>query len=282
MMMMMMMMMMMIMMMMMMMMMITDRSPHIFPKRISRRIEEGVQSAGLDDPDGILVTKSEFLEKWKSVPDKIVEPYNPDTEENVIHYLAREGKLEVIKELFHGLKSTPYFCEALKATDRFGQTPMLSAINAPENRNEILKFLFEVILENKSDEAVLEGAVFTSNKHNDTTLTLLMKNYDVFRDTIGLFFKIFCEYFNKREAQSEGFYHIICQILQPNSCEANAKSLSDIIHQLTLVDPTFFREDNCLFSYKNPKSKSNVLMELAKNAKDDALREILVNRLTYR
>lgn len=260
----------------------TDKSPHIFPKRHSRRIEEGVQSAGLDDPDGILVTKADFLEKWKSVPEKIAEPYNPDTEENVIHYLAREGKLEVIRELFVGLKKTPYFCDALKVTDRFGQTPMLSAINAPENRSEILKFLFEVILENKSDEALFEVAVFNSNKHNDTTLTLLMKNYDVFRDTIGLFFTIFCEYFNKREAQSEGFYNLICQILQPNSCEANAKSLSDIIHQLTLVDPTFFREENCLFSYKNPKSKSNVLLELAKYAKDDALREILVNRLTYR
>ena len=261
----------------------TDKSPHIFPKhRLSRRLEDPPHSAGLDDPDGILVTKTEFLDKWKSVPEKISDPYNPDTEENVIHYLAREGKVDVIKELFLELKSTPHFCEALKMKDRFGQTPMLSAINAPENRNEILKFFFEVILENKSDSGLFEVAVFNSNKHNDTTLTLLMKNYDVFRDTMGLFFRIFCEYFNKREAQSEGFYSIICQILQPNSCEANAKSLSDIIHQLTLVDPTFFREENCLFSYKNPKTKSNVLMELAKNAKDDALREILVNRLTYR
>ena len=62
---------------------------------------------------------------------------------------------------------------------------MLSAINAPENRNETLKFFLEVILENKSDEDLYEVAVFNSNKHNDTTLTLLMKNYDVFRDTIG-------------------------------------------------------------------------------------------------
>ena len=260
----------------------TDKSPNIFPKRVSRRLEETVQTAGLDDPDGILVTKSEFLEKWKSVPEKISEPYNIDTEENVIHYLAREGKLDVIKELFLELKKTPNFCLALKAKDRFGQTPMLSAINAPENRNEILKFFLEVILENKNDEELFKVAVFNSNKHNDTTLTLLMKNYDVFRDTIGLFFMIFCEYFNKREAQSEGFYNLICQILKPNSCEANAKSLSDIIHQLTIVDPSFFQEENYLFSYKNPKTKSNVLMELAKNAKDDALREILVNRQTYR
>ena len=29
--------------------------------------------------------------------------------------------------------------------DRFGQTPMLSAINAPENRNDILKFFLDLI-----------------------------------------------------------------------------------------------------------------------------------------
>ena len=265
-----------------------DKSPNIFPKRHGRGRHGGDSDrsettvAGFDDPDGILVTKSEFLEKWKALPHKIKDPYNVDTEENVIHYLAREGKLEVIKELYLELKNTPYFCQALKAKDRFGQSPMLSAINAPENRNEILKFFFEVILENKSDEDLYEVAVFNINKHNDTTLTLLMKNYDVFRDTIGLFFMIFCEYFKERSAQSEGLYRIICQILQQNSCEANAKSLSDIIHQLALVDPTFFNEENYLFSYKNPKTKSNALMELAKNAKDDALREILVNRQTYR
>ena len=147
---------------------------------------------------------------------------------------------------------------------------------------QIMKFFLKMILEHNSDETLQEIAVFHSNKHNDTILTLLMKNNEVFRETMGLFFTVFCQYFNKRNARSQGLYRIICQILQPNSCEANAKSISDIIQQLSLVDPTFFQEENHLFSYKNPKTKSNVLMELAKNAKDDALREILVNRQTYR
>ena len=259
-----------------------DKSPNILSKRISRKMEDGSAGGGLDDPDGTLVTKSEFLEKWRSVPEQITEPYNLDTEENVIHYLAREGKLDVLRDLYHHLKDTPYFYQALCAKDRFGQTPMLSAINSPENRNEILKFFLKMILEDNSDETLQEIAVFHSNKHNDTILTLLMKNNEVFRETMELFFTVFCGYFNKRNAQSEGLYRIICQILQPNSCEANAKSISDIIHQLFLVDQTFFKEENHLFSYKNPKTKSNVLMELAKNTKDDALREILVNRQTYR
>ena len=55
-----------------------------------------------------------------------------------------------------------------------------------------------------------------------------------------------------------------------------------MIRELATFSPMFFKEDNHLFSYKNPKTKSNILMELAKSAKDDALREVLVNRQTYR
>jgi len=117
---------------------------------------------------------------------------------------------------------------------------------------------------------------------HDTILTLLMKNNEVFREAMQLFFNIFSDYYTKGNSQSEGLYRIICQILQQNSCEANSKSISDIVRELSMVSPTFFKEENHLFSYKNPKTRSNILMELAKSAKDDALREILVNRQTYR
>ena len=46
--------------------------------------------------------------------------------------------------------------------------------------------------------------------------------------------------------------------------------------------PDFFEERNDLFIFQNKRTNSNILMELAKNAKDDALRELLVNRQTYR
>ena len=46
--------------------------------------------------------------------------------------------------------------------------------------------------------------------------------------------------------------------------------------------PAFFEERNDLFIFQNKSTNSNILMELAKNAKDDALRELLVNRQTYR
>ena len=52
--------------------------------------------------------------------------------------------------------------------------------------------------------------------------------------------------------------------------------------ELTSVSPLFFQEENNLFDFQNAETKSNILMELAKSAKDDALRELLVNRSTYR
>ena len=239
-------------------------------------------TGGIDDADGTFITKSEFLQKWCEQPEKIVESYNIDTEENLIHFLAREGKLDVLTELAQQLKNEPFIYQAMKCKDRFGQTPMLSAISAPENRNEILKFFLDIILERSDDVILQEVAILNCNKHNDSILTLLMKNNELFGETTHIFFKIFTNFYTKRSSQSEGFYQLICQILLQNSCEANSKSISDIIRELNLVSPTFFQEANQLFSYKSPKTKSNTLMELAKSAKDDALREILVNRLTYR
>ena len=48
--------------------------------------------------------------------------------------MYREGKLDVLKELCQENKNDYFVVKALKTQDKFGQTPMLSAINAPENR----------------------------------------------------------------------------------------------------------------------------------------------------
>eukprot|EP00092_Neocalanus_flemingeri_P005491 GFUD01005921.1.p1 GENE.GFUD01005921.1~~GFUD01005921.1.p1 ORF type:complete len:1477 (-),score=243.09 GFUD01005921.1:84-4514(-) len=238
--------------------------------------------SGIDDADGTFITKTKFLQKWSEHPEMIIEPYNVNTEETVMHFLAREGKFDVLRDLVREHKNGNYIYQALKVKDKFGQTPMLSAISASENRNEILKFLLNLIYENSSDSSLQEVAILNCNRHNDTILTLLMKNYEVFRETRQIFFKIFSNYYTKRDAQPEGLYNIIYQILQQNSCDVNSKSLSDILRELAMVSPRFFKEDNHLFGYKSPKTQSNILMELAKSAKDDALREILVNRQTYR
>ena len=119
---------------------------------------------------------------------------------------SREGKLDVLKELCLEHKDGDYIHTALKSKDKFGQTPMLSSISASENRNEILKFLLNLILERSSDTALQEVekfvqqtiflllfqvAILAQNKHHDSILTLLMKNHEVFRETRQLFFKIF-------------------------------------------------------------------------------------------
>ena len=46
----------------------------------------------------------------------------------------REGKIDVLRELCLDSRNSHYIVEALKTHDKFGQTPMLSSINAAENR----------------------------------------------------------------------------------------------------------------------------------------------------
>ena len=52
-----------------------------------------VEFSGMDDADGAFITKKKFLQQWREKPGLIIEPYNIDTEENVIHFLARSVEL---------------------------------------------------------------------------------------------------------------------------------------------------------------------------------------------
>ena len=79
--------------------------------------------------------------------------------------IFREGKLDVLKELCLEHKDGDYIHTALKSKDKFGQTPMLSSISASENRNEILKFLLNLILERSSDTALQEVENSVQERH---------------------------------------------------------------------------------------------------------------------
>ena len=52
----------------------------------------------------------------------------------LLTFYFREGKLDVLRELCLENKDNSFVIEALKSRDKFGQTPMLSAISASENR----------------------------------------------------------------------------------------------------------------------------------------------------
>ena len=54
-----------------------------------------------------------------------------------------------------------------------------------------MKFLLELILERSDDSELQEVTLMSCNKHNDTILTLLLKNHEVFRDSRQTYFKIF-------------------------------------------------------------------------------------------
>lgn len=46
----------------------------------------------------------------------------------------REGKLDVLRELCLENKGNSFVIEGLKSRDKFGQTPILSAVSASDNR----------------------------------------------------------------------------------------------------------------------------------------------------
>ena len=72
--------------------------------------------------------------------------------------------MDVLKELCLEHKDGDFIHTALKSKDKFGQTPMLSSISASENRNEILKFLLNLILERSSDTALQEVENFCNKQ----------------------------------------------------------------------------------------------------------------------
>ena len=49
-------------------------------------------------------------------------------------FYFREGKLDVLRELCLDNKGNSFVIEGLKSRDKFGQTPMLSAVSASDNR----------------------------------------------------------------------------------------------------------------------------------------------------
>ena len=58
------------------------------PKRHRKKLV-AYPNLGMDEADGTFITKSDFLNKWNTHPEMITEPYNIDTEENVLHFLSR-------------------------------------------------------------------------------------------------------------------------------------------------------------------------------------------------
>ena len=81
---------------------------------------------------------------------------------------------------------------------------------------------------------------------------------------------------DKHSDLSLWFPKLIKQLLEPNSCDLNSRSMKEMI-DLEANSPKVQFE--AILEQKDSDG-NNMLMELAKNMKDDALREFLTNTYT--
>ena len=70
-------------------------------------------------------------------------------------------------------------------------------------------------------------------------------------------------------------YILTKQLLIPNSCDLTSRSMKELIYLASKINVNFEK----VFEEKDDLG-NNILMELAKNMKDDALREVLTNSST--
>ena len=76
-------------------------------------------------------------------------------------------------------------------------------------------------------------------------------------------------------------HNLVLQMLGENSLKLNSILMGQLIFEINEASPNFLKEENKLFFHKN-ESGLNILMRLATDTIDDALRELLVNTNTYR
>ena len=70
-------------------------------------------------------------------------------------------------------------------------------------------------------------------------------------------------------------------MIEENSMKLNSSLMGQIIYEIKEASRNFLKEENKIFYYKS-QCGQNLLMRLATDTIDDALREVLVNTNTYR
>ena len=118
----------------------------------------------------------------------------------------------------------------------------------------------------------------------DTLFTLLMKNVDdddSFRNVRKLLMKILFTFFSETEINI-WFVKLLKQMIKPNSCEFNGHSMIEIIELFNNSGKTHSEKNLQYAKVLSQKDDDghNILMSMAKNEKDDALREFLTNAMT--
>ena len=266
--------------------------------RIQARVKEkfnlGPSISLIDSYGGRLVTREEFIAKYQEDPSSISEIHNEETNETIIHILAKEGRLDILKEVCDETKSSnkeilnKNLLHALKHDDNFDQPPLLAAFNADlvdKTYETTAEYLVDRIIEFNDDNLTKE-MLSKRNKTKDTAITGMLKHKEVYNSAIKKYFQAFTKYHEKFGAHScsKGFFELVHQMIEKNGCNS-FPLMGQIIFEIKNASKDFLKAENKIFSYRSKIEESkgqNILMRLATNIIDDGLRELLVNTNTYR
>ena len=171
---------------------------------------------------------------------------------------------------------------------------MLATLKGASEFVEVgLKFLLQDGLkENLQVERLLSDQCQSQPKNknkvqiHDTLFTLMMKNIEdddnSFSNALKLLMEILFSFFSQSEL-NKWFVKLLKQLIRPNSCDCNGYSMTKLIELFNntgiAINGGKSIQYSEVLSLKDVNGH-NILMSMAKNEKDDALREFLTNTVT--
>ena len=167
---------------------------------------------------------------------------------------------------------------------------MLATLKGASEFVEVgVKFLLQYGLKEKlqverllSDQCQSQPKNKNKVQIHDTLFTLMMNNIDdSFSNALKLLMEILIKFFSQSEL-NKWFVKLLKQLIRPNSCDCNGYSMTKLIELFNNSGMSNGRKNiqySEVLSLKDVNGH-NILMSMAKNEKDDALREFLTNTVT--
>ena len=202
-----------------------------------------------DESDGRSESINEFVQKYQENPKSLSSICKPETNETIIHILAKEGRLDILRMICEENKTSnktdlnENLLIALKTKDNFNQAPVLASFNAHNEDKEketTTKYLLDKIFE-YDDDMLTYGTLSQRNKTNDSVLTELFRNKDIYAKAIKVYFNIFTRHNEKKRSHSRGFYHLILQMIEENSLKLNSSLMGQIIYEIKEASRNFLK-----------------------------------------
>ena len=102
----------------------------------------------------------------------------------------------------------------------------------------------------------------------------MRKGHEDFGESRTMLFQLLAKHSNPQDL-AKWFNKFVRQLLEPNSCDLTARSMKELILLASKTEIDFK-----YVMLERDKLGHTLLMELAKNMKDEALREILTSSIT--